>query len=132
VSAAADLIWERARETLFVTREQFMAGLAEWQVEAVERDGTMIGAVMRKGPEFHFCTTGALARIDRQVIRDVLAPQMERYGYVLTRTPKIDARQHRFNRVMGFVAVGEDRYNVHYRLDRDRSAATRSAPCPLP
>lgn len=128
-----ELIWEQARETLFVEREQFMAGLAEWEIESVERDGLLLGAVLRKGPEFHFCTFGAAPRIGRQLIRDVLAPQMDRYGYVVTRTPKpATGRQHRFNRTMGFVQTGEDAYNVHYRLDRDRSAATRSAPCPSP
>lgn len=127
-----DLIWEQASRFLFVPKEQYLAELRTYDVEPVSRDGLLLGAVMRKGPELHFVTfkTGP---IGRDIVRRALDPQLDRYGYVETKTPKVDARQHRFNRVMGFVAVGEDQYNVHYRLDRGRSATHhRSTACPLP
>lgn len=131
MSSLEDLIWQRASEVLFIEKEQYIEQLRTYQVEAVERDGALLGAVMRKGPEFHFVTFGNAARIDRQTVRAVLEPQLAEYGYVLTRTPKPDTgRQHRFNRTMGFVAVGEDEYNIHYRLDRGRSAVNRRATCP--
>jgi hypothetical protein len=133
MTTVEDLIWQQASQTLFLTREQYLEHLRTFAIEPIERDGILIGAVMRKGPELHFTTFRAGVAIDRQLIRDVLAPQLERYGYVETRTPKPDhTRQHRFNKVVGFVKTGEDDYNVHYRLDRGRSAAHRSAPCPLP
>ncbi len=125
-----DRIWDRAREDLYITREQYFETLKDWAIEPVTRDGVLLGAVMRKGPEFHFVTFRASSRIGRSVVRDVLAPQLEQFGYVLTRTPKPEERQHRFNRAVGFVAVGEDEYNIHYRLDRGRCAVTRSTSCP--
>lgn len=122
-----ELIWRQVSEHLFVTREQFMAELDQWEIEPrVLPDGAIAGGVMRKGPAFHFFTFGKVS-ITRQMMREALAPQFERYGYVTTRTPKVDERQHRFNRLMGFVATGEDEYDVHYRLDRIRSATERSA-----
>ncbi len=54
------------------------------------------------------------------------------FGYVETRTPKIGyERQHRLNGKLGFVRTGEDEYNVHYRLDRGRSAVEEEHPMPV-
>lgn len=125
-----DLIWRQASETLFVTREQYLDHLRAYAIEPVQRDGVLIGAVLRKGPEFHFTTFGSGRPITRATIRDCLAPQLVEFGYVETRTPKLGHdRQHRLNVKLGFVRTGEDAYNVHYRLDRGRSAE-RSTPCP--
>jgi hypothetical protein len=56
----------------------------------------------------------------QKVVRDVLQKQFDAYGNVTTRTPKHETRQHRFNRAIGFVATGEDEYDVFYKLDRIR------------
>lgn len=125
-----DLIWRQASETLFITREQYLDQLRAYSIEPVQRDGVLVGAVLRKGPEFHFTTFGTGLPITRAMIRDCLAPQLAEYGYVETRTPKLGHdRQHRLNGKLGFVRIGEDEYNVLYRLDRGRSAE-RSTPCP--
>jgi len=109
-----ELVWQRASEHLFVPKEQYMAALDSWQVEPVERDGDLLAVVMRKGDEFHFITFGK--RISREAIRSVLAPQFRDYGRVTTRTPKVEARQHRFNRMVGFRQVGEDEYDILYEM----------------
>jgi len=132
MGAIEDMIWEKAAEDLYIGKAEYMAQLATWEIEPVERCGTIIGAVLRRGAEFHFATFGATPRIGRDTVRDVLAPQLAQFGYVTTKTPKPETRQHRFNRAVGFVAVGEDEFNIHYRLDRDRSAVARSTPRSMP
>ena len=125
-------LWAKASETLFISREQYLAQLEGWEIDTVDQDGAPVLIVMRKGPEFHFMTLEATARLSRGTVRTALAPQLDAFGYVLTKTPRPEERQHRFNKVVGFVQVGEDEYNIHYRLDRGRCAVTRSTPCPSP
>lgn len=122
MAAIEDLIWEQASQFLFMPKEQYLEELRTYEIEPVNRDGLLLGAVLRKGPELHFVTFKA-APIPRATVRQALAPQFERYGYVVTKTPKVDARQHRFNRVVGFRPVGEDAWNVHYELRREECRA---------
>ena len=63
----ADLLWQRASEHLFVTREQYLAGLAGWDAARVEDGGELIAVTLTKGPEFHFMTTGK--PIPRRIVR---------------------------------------------------------------
>lgn len=116
--AIEDMIWEQASQYLFIPKEQYLDELRAYAIEPVSRDGLLLGAILRKGPELHFVTfkTGP---ISREVVREALAPQFAEYGFVETRTPKVDARQHRFNRLVGFQPVGEDEFDVHYRLRRE-------------
>lgn len=125
-----DILWAKASEHLYCSKEQYVETLKGWAIEAVEQDGVPVGAVLRKEDEFHFITFGAAPRISRATVRAVLAPQLEAFGHVLTRTPRLEERQHRFNKTVGFVQTGEDEYNIHYRLDRGRCAVTRSTQCP--
>lgn len=110
-----ELVWERASQHLFVPKEQYMAALESWDVEPVMQDGELLLVVMRKGDELHFLTVGSRP-IRREVVRAVLAPQLAAYGRVTTRTPKVETRQHRFNRVVGFRQVGEDQYDILYEM----------------
>jgi hypothetical protein len=119
MSTIEDLIWRQASKTLFLTREQYMEHLRAFAIEPVERGGTLIGAVLRKNAELHFVTFDTGVPITRDIVRDALAPQLEEYGCVETKTPKLDRRQHRFNEGMGFVKVGEDEFNTLFRLSRD-------------
>lgn len=114
-----DLLWQQASEVLFITKEQYLEKLRAYAIEPVERDGVLVGAVLRKGPEFHFTTFGSGRPITRAMIRDCLAPQLEEFGYVETLTPRSDERQHRLNRKLGFVQVSEDEFNVRYRVARE-------------
>lgn len=126
-----ELIWEQASQVLFISKEEYLEHLRGYELEPFEKDGELLMIVMRKEAELHVVTFKAGA-ITKRMVRGAFTPQLEKYGYLTTRTPKVDARQHRFNRAMGFVAVGEDQYNVHYRLDRGRSAIHRSSTCQLP
>lgn len=111
-----DRLCEQAEESLFVSREQMRASLETWAIEPEIRDGKTVGAVLRRGPELHFATFGE--PISRKTVVEALRPQLEQYGYVETRTPRHLERQHRFNRLIGFHAVGGDAFDIHYRMER--------------
>lgn len=125
-----DLIWQQASEKLFITKEQYLDQLRTFAIEPIWRDGVLIAAVLRRGPEMHFATFKTGCPITRPMIRDWFAPQFAQYGYVDVRTPRLDKRQQRINEKLGFVQIGEDEYNIHYRLDRGRCTVNRSTPCP--
>lgn len=112
------LIWEQVSQHLFVSREQYLEQLRAYDLEPVHHKGVLLLAILRQGAELHFVTFGA-GSIPRRVVREALAPQLQAHGYVTTRTPKVDARQHRFNRLVGFRAVGEDEFDIHYQLRRE-------------
>lgn len=99
-------------------KEQYLESLRAFDIEPVQRDGVLLGAVLRREDELHFVTFKN-GPIPRQVVREALAPQFEKYGYVTTRTPKVEARQHRFNRIVGFRQVGEDEYDILYKMRRE-------------
>ena len=117
-----ELIWQQAKEKLFVSRDEYMAALDEWEIEPYVEDGKVWLVVLRKGPELHYMSVGAGKPLTGKTFRKMMEPQLEQYGYVTTRTPHTLERQHRINRWLGFVVASEDEFAVNYRLDR-------SAPC---
>jgi hypothetical protein len=114
-----DRLWDQMEPTVYITRDQFVRGLADWDVEAVRVDGKLAFAALVKGPEFHFASFETGAPIRMAMIRSRLDPIIERHGYVTTRTPIAGAdRQHRFNRAFGFEVFGQDEFFLHYKKDR--------------
>lgn len=117
-----DALWQQVEPIVFITKDQFMAGLAEWEIEPVEIDGTLAFAALQRGSEFHFSSFGSGARISMPMIKSRLDSIMAVHGCVTTRTPKDDAdRQHRINRKLGFVVTHQDEFFTHYRME--------AAPC---
>lgn len=114
-----DLLWERDREVLYITREQYEQGLEGWAIEEVRRDGALIGAVLTNGPRIHFATFAG-ETITREHLRRYLGTVIEQHGYALTTTPKDDQRQRRFNERCGWYVIDEDELDVHMRIDRLR------------
>lgn len=111
-------LWEGARERLlFHTRDEFMTELSDWVVEGRYSDGELIGAVMKRGAELHF-TVFVPGKVTRAMMREIVESQFLEYGYVETRTPIDLESQHRFNKTVGFVEVGRDTYDVHYRMEK--------------
>lgn len=115
-----DLIWKQMEPVVFIARADFMAELEAWSIDPVEIDGRLAFIGMSKGPEFHFISLGSGHRLSFDLVRRGLEPIIEKHGYALTKTPKEDIRQQRFNRAYGFYPVGEDEFYIHYRLDRIR------------
>lgn len=117
MTSLIDQLWAQIESTVFITRDQFERGLAEWEIELVEVDGEAAFAGLTKGPEFHFASFGTGHRITMAMIRDHLYPIIARYGYVTTTTPSDESRQHRINLLLGFKVVGTDEFFTMYRLD---------------
>ena len=109
-----DRLWALDEPNVYITKEQYMAALDGWKIEE-----HVAGAVLTKGPELHFKTFGNVG-ITRADIRRYLQPLLDAYGYVITRTPKDDYRQQRFNRVIGFVDVGEDEFYTQFKMEHLR------------
>lgn len=117
-AAVIDALWAQIEPIAFITRDQFARGLDAWEVEPVEVDGELAFAALTQGPEFHFTTFGTGHPISLAMIRARLDPILARHGFVTTRTPKDEPRQHRFNRLIGFKVSGEDEHFIHYRLEK--------------
>lgn len=123
-----DILWQRAESVLFISKEQFLASLDGWEIEPVEHDGVVLLITLTKGPELHFTSLDTGHPIPMGVVRAVVQKILDKHGHVIVKTPKLEGRQQRFNKAIGFVQIGEDEYDIHYRLDQ--FGRHRSAPCP--
>lgn len=113
---------------LFLTREQFSQSLDGWELEPVLRaDGSIFVIFVVKGPEFHFAKFGDETASMAQ-LRKYPGELIAKYGYALTKTPKAATRQQRFNERLGFYRIGEDQFDVLYRIDHLRK---KESPCQL-
>lgn len=113
-------LWEKAEPMVFITKEAFVNGLSQWEIYPVVEGGEILVIVATDGPHMHFETMETGRSITRRIVRQVLEPLIEKYGYAVTKTPKDEARQRRFNELIGFKVVGEDEYDIHYRIERVR------------
>jgi hypothetical protein len=112
---------------LFITREQFEQSLDGWTLDPVCRTDGSIGLIfVSKGPEFHFAKFGADIQASRDILKKYPGELIAAHGYALTKTPKTDARQLRFNTRLGFYQTGEDEFYIHLRIDHLRAKET---PC---
>lgn len=122
MSNLIDLLWNDAREALYITKEEFVQNLQGWTIEPVSIDGRVAFITLTNGPQFHFQTLRSGQRISMKMIRTFLQKIIDEHGYAETRTPKEDTRQRRFNERFGFKIVGDDEYDVVYRIDGLRNA----------
>lgn len=114
-----ELVWQEAAPMLFMSREQFFAHLDGWTIEPFEVDGEPAFAMLTKGAEFHLVTFKTGRRFPMKAFMKRLRTMLDEHGYATTRTPKIgEDQQHRINERFGFVPIGEDWLDIHYRLDR--------------
>jgi len=114
-----DLIWDTVKNDLYISKEQFFA---DWTVVPHSVNGEVVMAMMIKDSEFHFTTFGKAWALTRADIHHYLAPIIARHGFVTTRTPLEDTRQHRFNKLLGFKAERDDGIFTYYKLSRLRHA----------
>lgn len=112
-----DLLWDKACENLYISREEFERSLDGWSIKPILLEGEEIGAALRRGTEFHFALFKKRV-IPRSLVVKVFMPQLDEFGYLTTRTPRHEERQQRFNERFGFVQVGGDDLDIYYRLDR--------------
>lgn len=103
---------------LYLTRAQFEQSLAGWEFDFVLRkDNTLALVFLVKGPEFHFAKFGNDLQVTREHLKKYPGSLLAKYGYALTKTPKTDQRQQRFNERLGFFRIGEDEFDIHYRIE---------------
>lgn len=122
-----DLLWQQAKETLYLTRQQYAESLDGWELDPLYReDGTVSFIFVVRGPEFHFAKFGADVQASREHLQRYPGTLIQQYGYAITKTPKDAPRQQRFNERLGFYRIGEDQFDVHYRIDQLRKKET---PC---
>ena len=118
--ALMDVLWAQAEPTWFLSKELFMRGMDGWDIKPVWCGGELAFITASNGPAFHFQSLGTKHPISRQMIKAFLQAIIDKHGYATTKTPKDDERQNRFNRAFGFEAVGEDDFDVHYKITRLR------------
>lgn len=116
-----ELLWQQASaDALFMMpREEYLAAMHEYDLEAIDHEGEPWIAFLHKGPEFHFSTLQRRP-ISMKLARAMVQPIIDKHGYATTKTPKEDERQQRFNALFGFDKIGEDEFFIHYRIERIR------------
>jgi len=122
--ALLDKLWEGVEPHVYITKDQFVAGLAEYEVRGAPDPEKPIAILCEKGPEFHFQPTGD-GRLSRRIINDFLQEKISRFGFAVTKTPHQMQRQQRFNEALGFEVTGRDEYDVHYRITQIRGSGSR-------
>jgi hypothetical protein len=112
-----DALWAQAEPYVYFSRETWERGLESCAVEPHYVDGKLAFVTITNGPDFHYASFG-VAPLSIALLRRWVTPIADQYGYVTTRTPKDDVRQHKVNRRTGAVVIGEDEFCIHYRWDK--------------
>lgn len=113
-------MWRDVEPNVFISRAEFVASLDGWTITPRAIDGVIAGATLTNGAAFHFVSFGKRKRIPAALMAECLRPILAEHGHVLTRTPKDDARQSRFNRLIGFVAESSDEFWTYFKLEKLR------------
>ena len=118
-NACIDLLYEQC--PLFITLEQFASTLDGWDIDPIFRADQSIGAVfISNGPEFHFAKFGSDIHATREHLKKYPGELIKRFGYAITKTPKDDTRQIRFNERLGFYKSGETEYDIIFKIEKSR------------
>lgn len=118
MTVLTDLLWAKAKDVLFLDKVAFLKLLDGWEIKPVYSDGELGWITVQKGPEFHFETVGATRILPMRIIREFLQSIIDQHGYAQTKTPVDDFRQQRFNERFGFQRIGQDAFDIIYRIER--------------
>lgn len=124
-----DRVWAEVEPKVFISKETFLNNLDGWEIIPIHIESELAFVFMVKENALHFHTMGTGHKMTMAIIRQVFQPILDKYGFVTTRTPKEETRQHRFNAVMGWKVIGEDEYDIIYRIDSLMRDKTRNAKC---
>lgn len=121
------MVFDSMSESLFIDEAQFRMLMEGWTLTPDYRDSQLCGVVLTKGPELHFVTS-KMRQITRADLRNYVLPLIQTYGYAMTRCPKKDVRQARFNLLIGFKQVGEEGIDYLFRIDtlKERKSCQQS------
>lgn len=112
-----DLLWQKAEPVLYISKDAYLETLAEWTIKPVHIDGELAWITVQKGPEFHFQSVGESRAMPLRMIREFLQTIIDQHGYAQTKTPIEDLRQQRFNERFGFQRIGQDQFDIIYRIE---------------
>lgn len=111
-----------ADSPLFETREECARRFEGYDLEDHYIGQELVIITIRKGPEVHFYTPKAGKTLTWSRFRDFMQKVIDEHGYLETWCPKTDARQQRFNKLIGFEKVGENEFDFHYRIEKIRGS----------
>lgn len=119
-----ELTWESFNKTqevnfTFVTKAQFFDSIKDHTLETINHpDGTPAVIFIIKSASFHFIKLDNKFQASRAVLRLYPGSLIKQFGYAETSTPINDARQHRFNKLIGFIETHRDSNYVFYRIEK--------------
>lgn len=113
-----DLLWDKVEPVLYISKDQFVDSLEGWEIEPLVVEGEIAFVILTRGPEFHFDSLRTGHKIPLSRIRETIERLIATHGYAETRTPREDFKQRRVNVLFGCERVGEDEYDIHYRLEK--------------
>ena len=92
-----------------MTFDEFSKATESWDVEPVEVDGQLVGAVLMNGPEIHACIKpeGFGRWLTRRVLRNTLRKTLLKHGEAVTRVTEGNAIGEHFVSRLGFKKEGE-------------------------
>lgn len=111
MNVAQQILWNSAKEYLYIESEEWLALCKDWEFGTSERHGEVTGAYMVSPEgEIHIAVVKHGYAITRRQFREILS----RYGRLFTRTPKwmdtgVAPR-------LGFTKYGEDEMDNFYEI----------------
>lgn len=112
-----DMFYAKISEEVAVSRSVFGDKLRDWEVFPLMIGDRHVGAYILKDHEIHTCVEKSDAlRHMRKLIRQGIAHQVEKIGYLTTRSEN-DPNVLRFLERLGFYRTGSDGQFVTLRCD---------------
>lgn len=103
-SEAIKAAYESARDRFQMSAGEFEKEAARWDVEPVEVEGKVVGAVMMKGEEIHACIKpeGFRRWLSTGVLRKTLVATLTKYGRAVTSVKTGNEVGRKFVERLGF------------------------------
>lgn len=115
-----DILYEKVSQELPITREEYVATLAGWEISQVSVCDKNVGVVMLRDREIHVVIDPKQAMLHgRRILRKCLDENIRKHGYLTTisfKEPKIVGFLER----LGFYKTGEDENFFSYRIDKEK------------
>lgn len=113
-----DEIYEEVRQSVPISREAYGNSLHGWDIEPIMNGDVKLGLYIRRGHETHMLMSKQNSLLHaRHIIRVYLTANLERMGYMTTKTDG-NAQDHRFLTRLGYYETGKDGNMTVYRLDK--------------
>ena len=116
------LSYEASKDTCRgITFERFVFLLQDFDTKPIIVDGDVRGAVLVRGPEIHTCVPMGSPWISKKIVRDIIRPIMQAYGFVVTYALSWDKVGQRLATAVGFkpVSVEFGGMAILYRMERE-------------